>query len=273
MKTIHDCVILSFSMKNKILITLVILWALSFGLDGAQMHAFFVCDTDAYQIGCSVGQNMENMRNEMQKAAATAELELIEYLYSGKEANSKFLEKLDEMRIEHDDVVLFYWAGHGYRTSSKESPWPTFSFANEWKGVDFEYVNQQLIQKRPRLLLSIADTCNNVLPERATPPLAHNAVRAGLYLQVDVTSLNYQSLFRDSDGAYLASSSTAGQYSWYKTSGGGYFTNAFIQALQEELDGLEETNWLIVFQKASEDPSFEKLPEIQTPQYQHITFR
>jgi len=260
-------------MIRKIQLYFLFLLFTCYGLDAAQMHAYLVCDTEASNIGYSVGENLENLRRELYLASNYTGLELVEHIYSEKEATSQFLKDMKKLKVDRNDVVIFYWAGHGYRTESKDNPWPSFSFANEWKGVDLNYVSQLLISKRPRLLLSWADTCNSYLPEYAAPPLAHKTHFAAADIPAEVVKANYEALFLDSEGAYIASSSIPGQYSWYKIVGGGYFTNSLIASLQHEVHRMEGTDWSYVLERARCDESFDYLPEIQTPQYQHLTFR
>lgn len=245
----------------------------STGLQATSLHTFLVCDTNAQNIGYSVGQNLETLQKELYLAAKNTGLELQEHIYSENSANSGFLKDLEALEVSDDDVILFYWAGHGYRAESKESLWPSFSFANDPREVDLDYVARLLISKDPRLLLVFADTCNSIIPEKNAPPLAHERHFAKDLFPYEIQTLNYASLFLNSEGAYLASSSTPGQYSWYHAIGGGFFTNALIQSLQEELQRPEGTDWMIILEKARIDPSYETLPEVQTPQYQHLTFR
>ncbi|NGX57292.1 MAG: hypothetical protein K940chlam3_00182 [Chlamydiae bacterium] len=257
-------------MKNTLL-SLILVLALIFGFspissEAATLHAFLVLDTQAENIGDGVKVNEKNMLNAIQKIGDYTDLELNIVTFKGKEANSSFIDKIEKTEIDADDVVLFFWSGHGYRTLLKDwykNPWPSFSFHNQWwAGMDLLDITKYLESKNPRLVIALAETCNSYTP--IAPPMYSVASRAGY---VNIRS-NYQRLFLESSGTIIASSSKPGQYSWINRTKGGHFVNAFISSLNHEVSFAKDPKWESVMKKTKDNVKSLKLGTKQVPQYE-----
>jgi hypothetical protein len=156
-----------------------------FTIEAANLHAIIVADTTDESIGDSTTVDCSNMRAEMKKIAHFTKLDLKETTIEGEDVvPGKVLDKLDNLDIQSDDVVIFYFSGHGYRTDGKkDSPWPNLFFSRVEKGIDFELIGKRLEQHDPRLLLVIADVCNSIIAEEYAPALVTRSLLESIFAE------------------------------------------------------------------------------------------
>ena len=167
--------------------------------------------------------------------------------------------ELNQLSCAEDDVILFYYSGHGYRTASKkDNPWPSLYFSISGKEVDFHNICQKLAAKKPRFLLAIADCCNNVLPESGAAPLV--PLYASSKSQHTRIKHNYRRLFLENNGSLLVASSSVGEYSWCYQKGA-VFTLALLDSLKA-LATAKSASW-----EALLDTTAEAIADHQTPFY------
>jgi Caspase domain len=231
------------------------LWSLSLailllagGLNAANLHTIIICDTHADNIGDSVEADLNRVRAEMHRAAYYTKLNVRETLFIDDEVDGGILSWLNDYSIADNDVVFLFFSGHGYRTDSKEdNVWPNLYFTPANRGIDFYQLTQIIKEKQPKLLIAIADCCNNVLPEAYAPPLLKDHSYALSYRKPNMKN-NYEKLFLHTYGSIIASSSIPGQYSW-GTKSGGLFTLALFDSLNHEVNSFNPT-WNVLFSRA-----------------------
>ena len=126
--------------------------------------------------------------------------------------------ELAALNPSKDDVVMFYYSGHGGRMSNKKGRWPDMAMQD--KLVDLGYPMDVIAKKPtpPRLAISLGDCCNSFMDRSAEPKTRAAKKTAGL-----------RPLFMDANGIVIASGSEPGQYS-LGGSDGGVFTNAYFKA-------------------------------------------
>lgn len=123
---------------------------------------------------------------------------------------------LRDLQVEEDDVVWFYYSGHGQNAGDG---WPMFFNQQRYK---ITKVREILKGKDCRLKLVMYDCCNHgatVAAYRKSPP--------------GVPSSAYEFLFKKSKGNVMACSSVAGNYSYGTPEIGGFFTDAFFKSIQQ----------------------------------------
>lgn len=232
------------------------------GLEGATLHAMIVADTTDESIGESTAVDYQNMLQEARRIAKHTGLELNEITVRDQEATPALMwQKLNAIQVAPDDAIIFYFSGHGYRTSTKgSSPWPNLYFSRVQQGVDLGLVGQKLEEKNPRFLLVMADACNNIIPDEYAPML----VAKGLFSKPNEEQIkaNYRALFLDTEGVVIATSSRAGEYSW-GTDTGGLFTVALLRSLKQVVESSTVPSWEKLMEKAAS----------QTGSYQHPDYR
>lgn len=143
---------------------------------------------------------------------------------------------LDTIQVSPDDILAFFYSGHGYNYENSNSDFPTILFdkaTNKTEDIELEKIYNQLKDKNARLTIAIGDLCNNLVQRtRSFQPRKLSATLKNL-LVIDDTILD--KLFLDSKGSILISSSKKGQRSGYiKTDefNGSYFTISFNEVFE-----------------------------------------
>jgi hypothetical protein len=233
--------------------------------EAANIHAIVVCDTLADSIGASVTEDLKKVHQELVKISANTHLKLQEKQFTSKDVNGKILDYIKHQTFGNDDVVLFFFSGHGYRTDTKHNNiWPNMYLTPENIGIDFYLVVKTLAEKEPRLIIAIADCCNNIIPEEFEPV---KIKRTEFYMGASsqVVRRNYQNLFLNHSGTIIMSSSKPGEYSW-GTRRGGLFTLALFESLNKEILSPQLADWYVLLDRASLNVVKRDLS--QTPQYE-----
>ena len=244
----------------------------SIGAQAAHLVSFVVADTKDEDIGDSVETDLRHIKNRVNLIARHTGLTPKTITIRGSKTNpNKVLNEIHQVRVNPEDVVLFYWSGHGFRTPAKgDSPWPNLFFSNTEEGIEYEMVMNLIEQKKPRLTITLVDACNNVIPENYAPPTYRPRA-----LQIDTAEVkalkqqNYKQLFLGFKGKINITSSEAGEYSW-GSNFGGLYTNAFLDSLDEQIELTIDPNWQDVLDNAavkvseSEHPYYEvKVEEVE----------
>ncbi len=218
-------------------------------LPAATLHAIIVADTNDYSIGDSTKQDLHNLENLVKLISQQTGLTLQSVSLEGEQFSQERVESaLNNLRVAKEDVVIFYYSGHGERALDKTTRWPSLALnksgAKAGQLFDFDNIIEHLQQQGPRLLLAIADACNNVVP----PPKDHGVPKVGEYREL---FLNYQ-------GHLIFASSKPGQKS-AGTLEGGLFTNAWLASLNSE------TTWERIIKRSTGQIAIGE-GKVQTPQ-------
>ncbi len=237
--------------KLRLLLVLILHITAPLTLQAANLITVIVADTADESIGSSTAADFQKVRAEAQKISSYTGLRLKEVTLKGKDVRpAVLLRKMEQLRVNEDDVVFFYFSGHGYRTSDKEgNPWPNLFFSLVSEGIDFSFVAKELQEKKPRLLLLLADVCNSFVPDAWAPPLVYKAF-GGAAPDQEVIKANYRSLFLETSGTVMITSSEVGEYS-YATPEGGLFTLEFLKSLNKAVKSTEYPDWELILGESS----------------------
>ncbi len=202
------------------------------------IHALFLIDEHSDIASACIADKFK-MEEEVQIISQKTRLDLnlvpLDYSKEG------VLAKIDQLTVGENDVIFFYFTGHGYRYENQQScgNYP-FLYLTKTKehlydaGLCLEQITSKLKAKGARLTIALADCCNNVLPYEE--PVAMNTAIMGEV---------YKQLFLLSGGFLVATSSLPGQYS-FATNNGGYFTNSFLETVRSiatKDNALELATW------------------------------
>lgn len=200
-------------------------------LSAADMHAIFVIDTNDSNIGTMVAKDLGIMGREVQAIAQAAGLTLKDRVYAGGDFTIENVKSaVQSAKPGPDDVMFFYYSGHGFRTQPKQSRWPYLYFHSE-RTIDFGWVAETLRSKGARLTISLVDACNNVVNVQVREEQSGAAKAAQ----------GYQELFLRSKGFVTGASSIPGETS-IATANGSLFTLSWLKALQQEV-GQSSPSW------------------------------
>lgn len=224
--------------------------------EGASLYAILVADTKDDDIGEDCSDDLEKMHALTEKIALHTGLSLVQVHITGRKLTpEKLLKTVDNLEVEPDDVVIYYYTGHGYRTRSMGStpPWPIYEFFETSQGVESEYVMEKLESKNPRFLLAINDCCNVFLKKNEEEPLLVRDLRR---IDPHILAQNYSLLFLDTSGVIKISSATPGEYSYTVEEVGDYggkYTNAFVKSFYKVVSSSKKANWDSLLKNASKN--------------------
>ena len=283
--------------KNKCLLMFCLLVTVfSFSvtkLQAARLHAFLIADTISGED--EIVENLDSMQREVKRIAAFTDLKLNAFLFEGEQVRiENVIQQLDDLKIKPNDVVLLYFSMHGSRTLQKKNCWPDLIFTidrscyGEMGYLDMNKLNERVINKHPRLLIAIADSCNtyriidnkflgedfltseNINEKNQAfllPTPAFHQIKLGkneraeLKMTQDNRCLKfYRTLFLKSKGSIITSAAKPGYIAIQEPATGGVYTIQFIKALQDLTGfsnrhthnlGKESLSWKIVLDLAS----------------------
>lgn len=219
----------------------------------ADLHLILIGDTASKDLESSIYLDLEAMERHASEISRYTGLKVRTQHITGRTAvAAEILAAVNRLETADDDVIFFYFSGHGYRTPSKgDNPWPNLYFATNQTGVDLLEVAEVLNNKKARFKLVLADCCNNSLPDHLAPPVLKKQIEAKA---VDrKIRQNFERLFIDKKGLVLIASSKAGQSSWSINKFGSLYTgaynevfNSFVKHLRSDL-----VDWQTVLDQVS----------------------
>lgn len=219
----------------------VVLWLGSVSAAGAaSMHAVLAIESLDPTVGRSAEVDRMLMQRELRGAATAAGLDYIETVIDGYALNAEnVLAAIARMQVGSDDVVVFYYSGHGGRKRDRTSRFPLLDirYANG-SLLDVDTAKDAVVRNSPRLAVVISDACNSVIGESSSRsrPIAPAAVGA-------------RRLWRDWRGLVQMTAATPGEFAWGNDSGG-KFTLALIEAMHD-VSAIEDANWDLLGSQAT----------------------
>lgn len=221
------------------------------------LHAIVVGDLDSKDIQHAIRYDLRNVSDELNRIGYYTDLAIDQKQFAGKTARTaKIIQYIEDLQVDSNDLIVFYFSGHGYRTSSKGSdPWPNLYFDTEKVGINLTDIVDLLQEKNARLTVVLADCCNNVLSEKYAPPLVKKALTvANKRVNLDQA---YSKLFVETQGFIVAAGCRAEQTSLALATGSLY-TLSFLSSLQDTVKGSPlAVTWQDLLDKASYKTDYE----------------
>jgi hypothetical protein len=197
----------------------------------ATLHAIVVGDTNDSSIGTSVQVDMKKLQSLMGNISRHTGLTLNPRYISGNQLSlANVNQAINGISAGSDDVIFFYWTGHGHNAG--DSVLPTMNIKDWQETLGLSVVKATLEQKKPRLLIIIGDTCNK--PTRTSREVETARTE---------NPENYKELFLKYRGIIAVSSSKKGQFSYGNPQTGGLFTSVFLSSLSTELSSGSRPSW------------------------------
>jgi hypothetical protein len=244
-------------MRNLILILLILL---SYNSLAANFHAIIIADTNDKTIGNTVVIDQRKINSLIKNIARNTGLTLRQQHIYGYNFNYNTVKRsLNNLSVRPDDVVMFYYSGHSNNTRTG-SRWPSLNLKGSLLKLD--NVIRSLKAKNPRLLLIIADSCNNF---SSRGPMSNNIM--GFQGRQVPKRQNYQKLFLKKKGTMIMTAATPGEYAWGNGQYGGFFTHKLLESLNQELASSSSPNWNQLVKRA-EAPIRLPYGIVQNPQSQ-----
>jgi len=212
------------------------------------LHLVIVANTAIPDIGASCDFDKKRMLNEMDAIADALGMEMKQYIVDGKNLTKDNVENtLYSLSPGSNDVVFFFYSGHGFRWSNQ---------SDQYSNLDFRYnpytemsnatcmtlteVSDIIASKGARLNISLADCCNSDVGANSRSSEKFLASRS----DPNYDEKKLARLFLNSTGNIKSCAASPGEVSWCNETDGGFFMFSFFQALHEEVGYLsDEARW------------------------------
>ena len=228
-----------------------------------KIHLLVVANTNDSAIGASCYKDMTRMVHTFQDLAEFLDIKIYPTTIFGKTYTKKNIEKaIKDLAPGPNDVVIFYYSGHGFRKVDRPKPakpysrYPFLDFrAKPTDDYNVYSMNMQDIfetirKKGARLNLVLSDCCNylpqstNSIGEPMPKPRG-----SGLEWVED----NCKTLFLNPDRqSVLATAADVGQFASSNNDFGGFFSYFFKTSMETHFSTLKtNVTWDQVLQEAA----------------------
>lgn len=245
------------------------------------IHFICIADTDDNKIGKSVKKDVNQMLDFVMSLASDIGMEdnlQPAIVMMGEECNKKnLLTTIEEFKCGKDDIVLFYYSGHGIRAYQDTSEFPQMCLGNSDQDyISLEYVKEKIERKGPGLSIILADCCNSY-DSSVTPKEAVMITARARASDKSSHDEGMRKLFLETRGSIIAASSRKGEVSWGNSYYGGLFTNGFLNEIDLYTSSgkafdWQELMWRTRCRVVADSRSSRKYQGVQTPIYK-IEFR
>ncbi|MCY2990893.1 MAG: toll/interleukin-1 receptor domain-containing protein [Planctomycetota bacterium] len=245
---------------QRIISVCVIATAITSPLSAQQLHAIIVGETSSDEIGMPIGLSVDALVTTVLENVPQDALSL--KVLTGKEYNrAKILATIQDLQVESEDAILYFFCGHGYYDQSRGS---FFKPPADDGALYLSEICKPLRDKQPRLLVTIVDIVDCCTGMRTHP---HAATAQAATVPPQSVSPLFARLFWETSGNLVVNSSAPGQYAVVRSIKGeagepgigALFTNIFTGSLQRHRD--ERLSWdeIVGECRKSVDEAFRKL--------------
>lgn len=237
------------------------------------VHVINFCNTLDPDIGCEV----DYARTKQESGLIAAYLDYGIRYYDGegeKCSKENLMSTLNSLRCNKDDIILFYYSGHGTRSNQDKSEFPQmclkYYLYEQDKFVPVHTVIEKLQAKGARFTLVMTDCCNN--PVQGVSSKSLLSKNGGAIVYDEAVARCYRKLFLENEGLVAVTGCKKGQYSYGGPGIGGVFSDAFFgTALYKACKGEIPPTWEKVLGAVTsvvKDMTKENKEGIQEPYYE-----
>jgi len=226
------------------------------------------------ELGVDAMSNLRSVQLQAKYISKYTGLQLKKY--EVEFSKSKVTSFLEKFTCSQNDVVLFYFLGHGFRYKNQMSPFPTLLLTydlreNEEHIEDFvrrnsistDEVKRILKSKNPRLLLIFSDACNT--EREVFEPIISKGIHLGSISGIpNFVAARHQDLFMNIAGDVTVSSSSPGEVS-INISKGSIFTQNLDISLNYSLSTSNPITWENVLDSTKHFTEYTVRTQISNP--------
>lgn len=229
---------------------------LSITLSAKTFHYIGFYDTGDIRIGYSVGVDAQALNaciNDLtQGLAHMGYLSEVRTYTDSLCSKASLTAVLDNLQVAPDDIVFFFYDGHGIRAENDPDPFPQMCLGSvvESKFVPVTLVKNILLSKGARLNIIITECCNK---EHKNVRIKPTQLNKSLSVKQTFIREICRQMFDLPQGTVMMTSSKAGEYSWCNRNSGGWFVNSFIDGWELLVNGELKADWDTFFSFVQSD--------------------
>lgn len=256
--------------KVKMLVAFLMCMCLIPNLEAQTMHVLLTGATNDRSIGLGAKKNLQNYSTMLQSVIAALDCNYSFSVYDDPLCTkANVINWINELELGSDDVVVFYYSGHGGRALNDPDPFPQMCMNrpdNESLYMPVKQVKTLLEKKDPgpRLAIIITECCNSESAGIRIKPLF--AMSTEKY--ISLASFNEKALrdlFFNTKGLVMISSSKAKEYSFIcptlDSNGGGIFSNQFLDSFYGAVkEGSITARWDAIFRDTHDEVYGQQIP-------------
>lgn len=213
-------------------------------LSAKQIHLFLAADTYS-NLESSAKIDIKRIKNELRSVAEQLCIDIsIQEMHGKRLTEDKLKDCIKNTCTSQDDILVFYYSGHGFRYKSSNSIWPHLYFTPLDESLHLEEVVQCIVKKPGTLYFILADCCNNI-PKHLTLP--YHPFQQEFTSKGKLNKKTYSQLFSAVNTLIVASGSSPGKVAW-ATEKGSLFTLALLRSVKEETLH-ENPDWSRIFER------------------------
>ena len=256
-------------MKKTLISLLVALVALANAGATGKVYTVIMGATQDAKIGTSCKIDLDHFENEVATLTMNLDLDRMPTVrLDGNQCDRPNMERaLNQLASwSRDDIVFFYYTGHGGRSYNDKTQWPQMcmNYMDERNFVPLHEVITRVSSLPAHLKLILTDCCNSKADWISSKFIKVQSRGATDVSEIDTEKL--AKLFVQQNGVIVATGSEVGQTSQCNDVVGGFFTVSFWQAIEDVGMGVVEPSWAKVFKRVVDITH--EFDSGQTPIYQ-----
>lgn len=204
--------------------------------DATKMYVIIVANTLDESIGRGCKVDMNKLSVEFSNIAEALGVQIVKTIIAGKNfTKENVMAAITNIHPESNDVVLFFYRGHGYRWSNQDDDWPQMSLRYSpyqpltCLGLYDAY--KMITNKGARLNVVIGDLCNTDIGLSYPTNYASNSLQSSFY--PDMNKL--RKLFLHARGNIISAAAKKNEVSWVNSYDGGLYTSSFFESFHQEV--------------------------------------
>lgn len=214
---------------------------LSFFERMSRLHLIIVANTLDDSIGITTQKDLDKTQKFFRKLSQSMKITMLETTISGSDFGIRNVKRaLRKLKVNRNDIVVFYYSGHGFRFASDASLYPRISLRTN-KSQDIlrnnlvlEDIYKTILTKNARVNIVLGDCCNNEVDDRI--PQGAEVLNPRSLSGTTLNLVNCRTFFfPERPFSVIIGSAKKGQLAVSNSTLGGFFTHFFLAELEKSM--------------------------------------